>query len=137
MKADVIEVEDRGEITAIMEPLQLGPGSPHQPALTELTLELAAKSAGFQRSMPDGVVTALANLVRAMNCCYSNLIEGHNTHPVDIERALRDDYSDDPGMRNLQLEGGAHGRDGLPIGEPPHPLHHRLVGDAEPYPTYS
>ena len=108
MKADIIEVEDRGEITATMEPLQLGAGSPHRPALTELALELAAKSAGFRRSMPDGVVTALANLVRAMNCYYSNLIEGHNTHPVDIERALRDDYSDDPGMRNLQLEAGAH-----------------------------
>lgn len=108
MKADIIEVEDRGEITATMERLQLGEGSPHRPALTELTLELAARSAGFRRSMPDGVVTALANLVRAMNCYYSNLIEGHNTHPVDIERALRDDYSDDPGMRNLQLEAGAH-----------------------------
>ena len=42
------------------------------------------------------VVGSLANLVRAMNCYYSNLIEGHDTHPVEIERALRDDYSTDP-----------------------------------------
>jgi hypothetical protein len=28
-----------------------------------------------------------------MNCYYSNLIEGHDTHPVDIERALKSDYS--------------------------------------------
>ena len=57
---------------------------------------------------PGGVVTALADLVRAMNCYYSNLIEGRNTHPVDIERAMRDDYSDEPAQRNLQLEARAH-----------------------------
>ena len=108
MKADIVEVADRGEITAMMEPLLVGEGSPHRPALNELAVELAAKSAGFRRSMPEGVVTALANLVRAMNCYYSNLIEGHDTHPVDIERALHNDYSDDPGKRNLQLEARAH-----------------------------
>jgi len=47
-------------------------------------------------------------LVRAMNCYYSNLIEGHDTHPVDIERALNDDYSNDARKRNLQLEARAH-----------------------------
>ena len=31
-----------------------------------------------------------------MNCYYTNLIEGHDTHPIDIERALKNDYSDDP-----------------------------------------
>ena len=30
--------------------------------------------------------TRLADLVRSMNCYYSNLIEGHDTHPLDIER---------------------------------------------------
>ena len=108
MKADIVEVADRGEITAMMEPLLVGEGSPHRPALNELAVELVAKSAGFRRSMPEGVVTALAKLVRAMNCYYSNLIEGHDTHPVDIERALHNDYSDDPGKRNLQLEARAH-----------------------------
>jgi Fic family protein len=39
---------------------------------------------------------------------YSNLIEGHDTHPVDIERALRNDYSADTQKRNLQLEAKAH-----------------------------
>jgi Fic family protein len=43
-----------------------------------------------------------------MNCYYSNLIEGHNTHPVDIERALRNDYSRDAQKRDLQLEAKAH-----------------------------
>jgi Fic family protein len=43
-----------------------------------------------------------------MNCYYSNLIEGHNTHPVDIERALKNDYSQDRHERDLQLEAKAH-----------------------------
>jgi Fic family protein len=43
-----------------------------------------------------------------MNCYYSNLIEGHNTHPVEIERALKGEYSNDLEKRNLQLEAKAH-----------------------------
>jgi Fic family protein len=43
-----------------------------------------------------------------MICYYSNLIEGHNTHPVDIERALKNEYSDDKRMRDLQIEAKAH-----------------------------
>ncbi len=108
MKEDTIEVSDRCETTATMEPLLVSEGSPHRPALTELAVELAATSAGLRRSIPDGVVSALADLVRAMNCYYSNLIEGHNTHPVDVERALRNDFSDNPAKRNLQLEARAH-----------------------------
>ncbi|MHB8709609.1 MAG: Fic family protein [Desulfuromonadales bacterium] len=51
---------------------------------------------------------AVVELVRAMNSYYSNLIEGHNTHPVDIERALASDYSHDPAKRALQMESAAH-----------------------------
>ena len=43
-----------------------------------------------------------------MNCYYSNLIEGHDTHPIDIERALQGDYSNDAKKRDLQLEAKAH-----------------------------
>jgi Fic family protein len=43
-----------------------------------------------------------------MNCYYSNLIEGHDTHPIDIERALKGDYSKDATKRDLQLEAKAH-----------------------------
>ena len=91
-----------------MEPLLISWDSRHRGELTDLAVELAARSAGFRRSLPDGVLTALADLVRAMNCYYSNLIEGHVTHPVDIERALNNDYSRDVGKRNLQLEARAH-----------------------------
>ena len=43
-----------------------------------------------------------------MNCYYSNLIEGHDTHPLDIERALKNEYSTNADKRNLQLEAKAH-----------------------------
>ncbi len=54
------------------------------------------------------MLASLADLVRAMNCYYSNLIEGHNTHPVDIERALKKEYSADARKRDLQHEAQAH-----------------------------
>ncbi len=101
-------VDDRGENTARMEPLLVGEGSRHRTELTDLSVELAMQSTGLRRSLPDGVLAALATLVRAMNCYYSNLIEGHDTHPVDIERALKDDYSVEPEKRNLQREAKAH-----------------------------
>lgn len=91
-----------------MEPLLIGEESPQRRPLTDLAIELAAKSAGFRRSLPPGLLTALANLVRSMNCYYSNLIEGHDTHPIDIERALNNDYSADPRRHDLQQEARAH-----------------------------
>lgn len=99
---------DRGESEALMEPLVLAAGSRHRTALADLALDLATCSAGFSKSLPPGVHAALAGLVRSMNCYYSNLIEGHDTHPVDIERALKEDYSADPEKRDLQLEAKAH-----------------------------
>src|ERR1700760_3728980 len=91
-----------------MEPLVLGEGSSHRGPLTDLALELAQRSAAFKSSLPPSLLTSLATLVRAMNCYYSNLIEGHDTHPVDIERALAGDYSHDTEKRDLQLEAKAH-----------------------------
>src|SRR5665213_3927437 len=108
IKEDIKPVKDGGEAISLMEPLLIGDGSSHRADLTDLALELAQKSAGFRRSLPDSLLASLADLVRAMNCYYSNLIEGHDTHPVDIERALRNDYSTDPRKRDLQLEAKAH-----------------------------
>jgi Fic family protein len=108
IKADIEEVADRGESVTMMEPLLIEGGSRHRAALTDLAVDLAAKSAGFRRSLVPGMLAALAGLVRSMNCYYSNLIEGHDTHPIDIERALKDDYSAEPEKRNLQLEAKAH-----------------------------
>jgi Fic family protein len=103
-----IAVTDRGESIGLMEPMVIGDGSRDRAALTDLALELAQKSAGFRRSLPESLLASLADLVRSMNCYYSNLIEGHNTHPIDIERALKGDFSNDTKKRDLQLEAKAH-----------------------------
>src|SRR5665213_15646 len=108
VKADIKATKDRGESIGLMEPLLIGDGSRHRAALTDLTIELAQKSAGFRRSLPASLLASLADLVRSMNCYYSNLIEGHDTHPIDIERALKNDYSKDAAKRDLQLEAKAH-----------------------------
>lgn len=107
-KADTKPVTDRGEAVWMMEPLLIGESSHHRAGLTDLALELAQKSAGLRRSLPETLLASLADLLRAMNCYYSNLIEGHDTHPTDIERALNGDYSSDAKKRDLQLEAKAH-----------------------------
>ena len=101
-------IKDRGETIGLMEPMLISESSRHRSQLMDLAIDLAAKSSGFRRSLPGGIYTALAKLVRTMNCYYSNLIEDHNTHPVDIERSMEGDYSDDPEKRDLQLEAKAH-----------------------------
>src|ERR1035437_3964471 len=108
MVADTTTDLDRGEPVSLMEPLLIREGSRHRGGLTDLVLDLVQKSAGFRRSLPESLLASLADLVRAMNCCYSNLIEGHDTHPVDIERALKNDYSQDAHKRDLQMEAKAH-----------------------------
>src|SRR6266403_25116 len=106
--ADIMAAVDRRESTDLMEPMLIGETSRHRGALTDMAVELAQKSAGFRRSLPESLLASLADLVRAMNCYYSNLIEGHDTHPIDIERALKNDYSQDTRKRDLQLEAKAH-----------------------------
>jgi Fic family protein len=103
-----MKAEDQGEQVSLMEPTTIGEGYRLRGRVTDLAFELAQKSSGFKHSLPKSLLTSLADLVRSMNCYYSNLIEGHDTHPIDIERALRNDYSNDSKKRDLQLEATAH-----------------------------
>jgi len=103
-----IDAVDRGELVSLIEPLLVSENSRHRTLLTDLALDLTQKSAGFRRSLPPVILASLADLVRTMNCYYSNLIEGHNIHPLDIERALRKEYSADARKRDLQHEARAH-----------------------------
>lgn len=101
-------MRDDNETIGLFEPLMVSEGSSERAALNDLALELATVSASFKSSLPESIASALADLIRSMNCYYSNLIEGHNTHPIDIEKALQNDYSADPEKRDLQLEAKAH-----------------------------
>ena len=76
--------------------------------LDNLAFDLAREASELSGQLHPIVRLSIAELVRSMNCYYSNLIEGHNTHPRDIDRALAADYSSDPHRRDLQLEARAH-----------------------------
>jgi Fic family protein len=79
-------------------------------AVADLVAELSASSAKLGRSLHSRTAGQLAELVRIMNTYYSNLIEGHDTRPRDIERALAGEFEKDQGRRNLQIEAAAHVR---------------------------
>jgi Fic family protein len=77
--------------------------------LEDLAVDLATKASRLAGQLPRAVRRGAGDLVRSMNCYYSNLIEGHDTHPRDIDRALSHaDYSADPQKRMLQHEAVAH-----------------------------
>lgn len=59
---------DRGESTGLMEPKLFGESSPRRKILTDLAIDLDFGSSGLRRSLPDGVISALAQLVCDMNC---------------------------------------------------------------------
>lgn len=79
-------------------------------ALSDVTAEIAAASAALGVALHPRTAAQFADLVRIMNTYYSNLIEGHNTRPRDIARALAGDLDADEERRNLQLEAAAHVR---------------------------
>src|SRR3990167_1179162 len=93
------------EISSI-EPLL--PAEGRHPELVDLSSELIAKSSGLAARLQPSIAESIGQLVRSMNCYYSNLIEGHNTHPRDIDRALAGDFSKVHKKRALQLEAKAH-----------------------------
>jgi len=90
-----------------IEPARLE--NPPEP-VADLVAELSASSATLGQSLHPRTAANLAELVRIMNTYYSNLIEGHDTRPRDIERALVGEFDRDEGRRNLQLEAAAHVR---------------------------
>ena len=76
--------------------------------LENLATDLVAKANTLAGRLHPVMRGSIGDLVRSMNCYYSNLIEGHNTLPIDIDRALNDDLAKEPERRNLQLEARAH-----------------------------
>ncbi len=80
------------------------------PRVADLVAEISATSASLTRAIHPRAAASLAQLVRIMNAYYSNLIEGHNTRPAEIVRALAGDFAADESRRNLQEEAAAHVR---------------------------
>lgn len=81
------------------EPLLPGPaGVP----LLGLAAEVISGSEALHGAAHATTRERLRELLRAMNSYYSNRIEGQGTHPLNIERALRDDFSARPDVARLQ-----------------------------------
>jgi Fic family protein len=78
--------------------------------ITDLIANLTTSTTRIVGRLHPRTAASLAELVRIMNCYYSNLIEGHNTKPRDIERALANDLEKNELRRNFQIEARAHVR---------------------------
>lgn len=76
--------------------------------LEDSTAQLLADASGLAGRIHPVVRESVGALVRSMNCYYSNLIEGHDTHPRDIDQALANKFSSEPRQRELQQEAVAH-----------------------------
>jgi len=76
--------------------------------LASLAEELMRRASALSDAMHPETRSAIAGLLRPMNSYYSNLIEGHDTHPISIEKVLKDEYEGDKKKRDLQLEALAH-----------------------------
>tara|TARA_R110002110_G_scaffold376568_2_gene586758 strand:+ start:271087 stop:272271 length:1185 start_codon:yes stop_codon:yes gene_type:complete len=79
-------------------------------SIADIIAEISAQGALLGRALHPTTAASLAELIRIMNTYYSNLIEGHDTRPKDIERALANDLDTEQQRRNLQLEAKAHVR---------------------------
>jgi Fic family protein len=93
------------ETPARLEPCQL---PSYSEKLADLISAVVAGATSLGARLHPQTAASLADLVRVMNCYYSNLIEGHDTRPRDIERALFDEFVTEPERRNLQLEARSH-----------------------------
>jgi Fic family protein len=93
------------ESIALIEPL-LPPAENRN--LENLSALLLKEATALNESINPIVRQELGKLVRSMNCYYSNLIEGHRTLPLDIEKALNNNFVDDERVKNLQQEAVSH-----------------------------
>ena len=60
IEADMSADIDRGETVSMMEPMLISGSSRYRDGLADLAVELASKSTGLRKSLPDPIVTALA-----------------------------------------------------------------------------
>lgn len=77
-------------------------------ALRERSRTVIEQSLRLTAAAHPDTIASLRELVREMNSYYSNRIEGQSTHPHNIGRALRRDFSDKPDVARLQRIALAH-----------------------------
>jgi Fic family protein len=70
--------------------------------LLSMSEELCIKSAALTGSHSPKVLYGIKELLRKVNSYYSNQIESEGTHPIDIDRATRQEFSSDSKEKRLQ-----------------------------------
>jgi Fic family protein len=96
------------ESVALMEPMTVSEDNPARRQIDDLAFQLNQDANRLAGRLAPAIAASIGSLVRSMNCYYSNLIEGHDTHPIEIEKALAEDFSAEPKKRDLQMEAVAH-----------------------------
>lgn len=76
--------------------------------LYDLAVDVMERSAALSGKLHPVTRNGLIDFLRITNTYYSNLIEDHITLPVDIERAMFQQYDFDPAKRDLQIEAKVH-----------------------------
>lgn len=89
-------------------PLVPGSAGAKQTGLPVLAGEVVARALSLKRMVHPVTEARLAQLLRSVNSYYSNRIEGQHTHPLDIERALKNNFSNDPDKARRQRIAVAH-----------------------------
>lgn len=93
---------------SVMEPLLADHESRAREGLDDLALALEREAASLADALAPPTREAVADFLRIANSYYSNRIEGNDTHPGSIERAMRGDFVSDPHASSLQREAWAH-----------------------------
>ena len=78
------------------------------PDLIELSEYVCYESALLSGNHNFVVLQELREMLRLINSYYSNRIESEGTHPIDIEKAMRKEFSNDAKEKKLQMLSLAH-----------------------------
>lgn len=76
--------------------------------LLSLAEKVCIKSASLSGSHNIFIINAIKDLLKKTNSYYSNKIESEGTHPLDIEKAMRKNFSSNEHEKKLQLLSLAH-----------------------------
>lgn len=99
--------QDQSEPVARIEPFTLR-NAPDE--IAALMMRMSAGAALLGNALHPKTAAHLAGAIRIVNSYFSNMIEGHNTRPREIEAALSGNVSTNSEQRNLQVEAAAHVR---------------------------
>src|SRR5574344_2044757 len=73
--------------------------------------EIVMKSARLTGGHNKQFILAIKDLLKITNSYYSNLIESEGTHPFDIEKAMKKDFSSEKKKKDLQQLSLVHWND--------------------------